>query len=409
MSDGASPRRILTVVGGGVHVCTLAEALAAHPDLPELELRLVATNGPRLDVIGTHLAALVAQRRAGWTVSWGTDVDRGVEGADAVVLLVRVGGSVARSHDERFPTLVGLVGDEGIGPGGMANAWRTVPVIEHIAGRIRVGAPDALVANMVAPLGVTTSVVAAAGLRVAGVCELPAMTWAALEHHVAAVSRERFRARCGFGGVNHLSWFWPTTDWAADVLHDAAIAAKLVDPVTWHEFGGVPMPYFYRVVAPDRGRLLGIGQPAGRAEELQELTDAALVAMRAHPGRDVAELRRRPTPWFDQALAPVLVGWFGGVAYEGPLNAVADGRGGVVESMGEVRAARVTVRTPPTPPSAIAASTGVWARIEQLVVRASVDRDRAALADAMALLPFELTIAQRNTLVDAVTCEAVAS
>jgi 6-phospho-beta-glucosidase len=64
------------------------------------------------------------------------DLDRTVEGADYVLVQIRVGGQEARLADETIPLACGCVGQETTGAGGLAKALRTVPVVLEIARRV---------------------------------------------------------------------------------------------------------------------------------------------------------------------------------------------------------------------------------------------------------------------------------
>ena len=80
-------------------------------------------------------------RRAGWS---GTvtphrgDRDEALEGADFVIVQLRVGGNqAARFQDETIPLRFGCIGQETTGAGGFAKALRTVPVVLELAERDR--------------------------------------------------------------------------------------------------------------------------------------------------------------------------------------------------------------------------------------------------------------------------------
>ena len=73
-----------------------------------------------------------------------SDLDAGVDGADAVLLQLRVGGQAARNQDETWPLECGCVGQETTGAGGLAKALRTVPVVLDIAERVRRAQPGRL-------------------------------------------------------------------------------------------------------------------------------------------------------------------------------------------------------------------------------------------------------------------------
>src|SRR5262245_21434788 len=127
----------VAVLGGGVAAATLCDALAGHdgPDRP-LSIRLAARRWERVARIARHASLRVATPRPAWRVEAKTEVTEAIRGADLIVSLIRVGGAAARDWDERFPVEFGQVGDEGLGLGGVANAWRSVPLMDRLAGTI---------------------------------------------------------------------------------------------------------------------------------------------------------------------------------------------------------------------------------------------------------------------------------
>ena len=62
-----------------------------------------------------------------------TDRDAAIDGADFVLIQLRVGGQAARLVDETLPPRFGLIGQETTGAGGFAKALRTVPVVLDLA------------------------------------------------------------------------------------------------------------------------------------------------------------------------------------------------------------------------------------------------------------------------------------
>lgn len=377
---GPGARRRLVVVGAGVHAATFVDSLADRDDVPDLDVVVLARDPGRLATIVDHIDARLRRARPGWTVAGSTDPGSALVGADAVLLALRIGGLTARALDERFPAEFGFVGDEGLGPGGIANAWRTVGPLGELADVIAAFAPAAFVVNLVAPLGITTRVLGDRGLDVVGACELPGV----IARRLAGAAGADVVDRAGFGGLNHISWFWPVGGDATS-LRNAAEAVGLVDRSTWDRFGGVPMPYWYRVVDPLAGERLGVRQPAGRAEHLVEITDAALSAMAAAPGVPVEALRSRPTPWFDEAVSPILAARFGGREFRGTLNvrngdlwpalhptAVVEVRASVTDTL--VRAEPVIAA-----PAAIERAMVSAADLEDAVYAAAVHQDLALL------------------------------
>src|SRR5437868_14752829 len=99
-------------------------------------------------------------------------VEKGVAGASAVLLQLRVGGQAARNVDETLPLRCGCVGQETTGAGGLAKALRTVPVVLDIAARICEQAPDAWIVDFTNPVGIATRALLREGQRASGLCNV---------------------------------------------------------------------------------------------------------------------------------------------------------------------------------------------------------------------------------------------
>ncbi|HKE37315.1 MAG TPA: hypothetical protein VKB39_07780, partial [Candidatus Baltobacteraceae bacterium] len=74
--------------------------------------------------------------------------------ADLIIVQARYGGYTARRHDETFPLEFGIPGDEGLGPGGLANAWRSWPQLSQLLRRVVDAQPDVNILLLTAPLGI---------------------------------------------------------------------------------------------------------------------------------------------------------------------------------------------------------------------------------------------------------------
>ena len=377
-------RPVIAIVGGGVYVPRLCTLLArALPDGGTV--RLSARRVDRLAAIARYAAARVA---APWSVTAAASLEECVDGADAIVLLVRVGGLAARAHDEQFPEAFGLVGDEGLGPGGFANGFRTAPVLAEMARTIRRCSPDALVCNLVAPLGITTRVLLEEGLNAIGVCELPAATLGQL-----AAGRVDDGVTFGYAGLNHVGWFWDVARNGRDLLAEA-VTRGLVDGNTLRQAGAAPLRYYYEVFDREAGGRLGLERKSGRAHRLATLAEDALARfMRNEEGRAQDS---RPTPWFDEALLPVLVAHAQNQPYEGFLN-VSNGGGFVpelpAESVVEVRARLSDGRVdaePVTCPAEVSRFLRSVAQAEMLAYAAARERSDTLLHEALRALPLSI-------------------
>jgi 6-phospho-beta-glucosidase len=196
----------ITVVGAGsTYTPELVEGFARRADrLPIDELVLLDIDPERLEVVGG-----LAQRmldRLGWTgrVTLTGDRDAAIDGADFVLLQLRVGGQAARLVDETLPLRYGVIGQETTGAGGFAKALRTVPrVLELAELTAKRAAKDAWIVDFTNPVGIVTQALIDDGHRALGLCNV-AIT---LQRRLAArfnVSPDRVALE--HVGLNHLSW-----------------------------------------------------------------------------------------------------------------------------------------------------------------------------------------------------------
>src|SRR6201986_2833222 len=87
------------------------------------------------------------------TLTTTTDLEPALDGVDAVLLQLRVGGQAARHQDETWPLECGGIGQETTGAGGLARALRTVPVVLDLAEQVRAAAPEAWIVDFTNPVG----------------------------------------------------------------------------------------------------------------------------------------------------------------------------------------------------------------------------------------------------------------
>ena len=193
----------LTLIGGaGFRVPQVIEAVARSG--PVDELALVDTDPGRLRTMLDVAAQLPAAR--GLKLTAGTNLAEGLVGTDFVFCAIRVGGAAGRVADERVALDLGVLGQETTGPGGLAYALRTVPVMQQIARTVRAVAPQAWFVNFTNPAGIITeSLRPILGDRVVGICDTPI----GLMRRAAAAVGAGDRAdslRYDYVGLNHLGW-----------------------------------------------------------------------------------------------------------------------------------------------------------------------------------------------------------
>jgi len=267
----------LAVVGGGsTYTPEVIDGLVRlRAQLPVDDLYLHDTNEQRLQTVAGLAQRMLARAGHPARIVTTSDLDEATEGADAVLIQIRVGGQAARMTDEAVPLACACLGQETTGFGGLAKALRTVPVVLEIADTARRRAPDAWIVDFTNPVGIVTKGLLDAGHRAVGLCSA-AMVFQ--RHFAKVLDVEPDRIELDHLGLNHLTWevgvrldgedALPTLlsdEHAERVARATGLAAPLVQ-----RLGTVPsyyLHYFYEhdaVVAEQR-------QTTSRAEVVSEI------------------------------------------------------------------------------------------------------------------------------------------
>jgi 6-phospho-beta-glucosidase len=197
--------KIAVIGGGSTYTPELIEGFVRRADrLPIDELVLLDIDLDRLNVVGGLAQRMLAY--LDWTgrLTLTGDRDSAIDGADFVLIQLRVGGSATRLVDETLPPRFGVIGQETTGAGGFAKALRTVPVVLDLADLVgRRAAPGAWIVDFTNPVGIVTQALLDHGHRALGLC------------NVAINIQRTIAERLGVGfdevalehvGLNHLSW-----------------------------------------------------------------------------------------------------------------------------------------------------------------------------------------------------------
>ncbi|GAA2481090.1 6-phospho-beta-glucosidase [Actinocorallia cavernae] len=283
----------LTVVGGGsTYTPELVDGFARLRDtLPVEELVLVDPDAERLEPVGGLARRIFARQGHGGRIVTTADLDAGIDGADAVLLQLRVGGQAARRQDETWPLECGCVGQETTGAGGLAKALRTVPVVLDIAERVRRSNPRAWIIDFTNPVGIVTRALLHAGHRAVGLC------------NVAIGLQRKFADRLGVTpqdvhlahvGLNHLTWETavrlggPEGENVLPKLlaeHGDAIADDLRLPRALLDRLGVVPSYYLRYFYAHDEVVRELRSKPSRAEEVARM-ERELLAMYGDPALD---------------------------------------------------------------------------------------------------------------------------
>src|SRR3954451_1338880 len=308
--------KIAVVGGGSTYTPELVDGLGRMRDvLPVDELVLVDPAADRLELVGDFGRRILARLGHPARLTTTSELEPALDGVDAVLLQLRVGGQAARLEDETWPLECDSVGQETTGAGGFAKALRTVPGVLDIAERVRAAAPDAWIIDFTNPVGIVTRALLEEGHRAVGLC------------NVAIGSQRRFAAfldvppealELDHVGLNHLTWERAARVDGVDRLpellkeHVDEIASSVgLPPSLLLSLGVVPSYYLRYFYAHDEVVREQLSAPS-RAAEVAEI-ERRLLELYADPGLDEkpALLEQRGGAFYSEAavqLAAALLG-----------------------------------------------------------------------------------------------------
>lgn len=401
----------LAIVGGGsTYTPELIDGFT-RTDLPLDEVHLVDPDETRLAPVAGIAQRMLARAGHPARIVPTTDLVAGVEGADAVLLQLRVGGQDTRRQDETWPHDVHCIGQETTGPGGFAKALRTVPVVLRIADVVRERAnPDAWIVDFTNPVGIVTRALLQAGHRAVGLC------------NVAIGFQRRFAAALGVRpddvslghvGLNHLTWERSVVvdrqdrlpGMLAEHLGDLAEEVELA-PALLAQLGMVPSYYLRYYYAHDEVLAEQLREPT-RAEAVKAIEDE-LLALYADPSVDTKPeaLERRGGAFYSEAAVELLDAMRGtagpprvvNLRNEGTLPFLPDDH--VIEVPARFTGGRFVAEPVAPLPDDIAALVAAVTGYERLALDAAVRGGRDRVLRAMRAHPLVLQHDRAEKLTD---------
>ena len=289
--------KLAIIGGGGFRVPLVYQALTSGEPLID-EISLYDTSPARMGVIENVLSQLEPARHP-VRVRATTVLDESLAGADFVFSAIRVGGLRGRIADERAALSLGLIGQETTGPGGIAYALRTIPVAMHLARRVLSVAPAAFVVNFTNPAGVITEAMRdVLGDRVIGICDTPSGLGARLAGLFGAPLDE---VRLDYAGLNHLGWLRAAHYRGRDLVAEALAADEALNGLEeaqilgadWiRTLGMIPNEYLYYYYCARESLHVAREGTRTRGEFLHSQQEGFYREAAAHPAQALAAWRR---------------------------------------------------------------------------------------------------------------------
>jgi 6-phospho-beta-glucosidase len=396
---GGSRVKIAVVGGGSTYTPELVSGLSRERERIDVrELVLHDIDQERREVVGGLARRMLEAQGFDGRLEVTDDLDRAVDGADFVLIQIRVGGQEARLSDETVPLACGCIGQETTGAGGLAKALRTVPVVLGIAERMRERAADgAWIIDFTNPVGIVTRALLDGGHRALGLCNV-AIGFQRSFARLLGVAPTR--VQIDQVGLNHLSWVRFVRLDGGDVLsellaahgdeiaQDVGLRRALLD-----ELGVIPsyyLHYFYahdQVLADQRD---GVPRAATVAEIEREL-----LQMYRDPGltEKPALLEKRGGAFYSEAAIGLVASLAGKT---GEVHVVDVRNGGTVEGLADDDVVEVPARIdgggaaplaqPPVAPELLGLIQHV-AAYERLAARAASTGDRRLVHKALLAHP----------------------
>ena len=208
--------KVAVVGGGSTYTPELVDSMCDHEDRMVIDdLVLLDPDEQRRSAVGGLSERIL--RRRGWagTLSSTDDPHAALEGADFVVVQLRIGGQAARHGDETLPVGYGCLGQETTGAGGLAKALRTVPTVLELAEETAVrGNPGAWFVDFTNPVGIVTQALLDDGHRAVGLCNVAIWAQRRLGHYLGV---DPDGVEVEHVGLNHLTWIRSARTAGSDV------------------------------------------------------------------------------------------------------------------------------------------------------------------------------------------------
>lgn len=245
--------KIAIIGGAGVRVPLLVGGLA-RSDMRISDIALFDVDQSRQQII----AALAAQMAPGLRISSEQSAESAIEGSAFVITSIRVGGAAQRAKDEAIAIAHDVVGQETVGPVGLAMAVRTIPAMVEYGRLVSRLAPRAWLINFSNPVSIITQAVhQATDARLIGICDTPMEMFEDAAH---ALGLPATVCSYDYFGLNHLGWLRDVLFEGEGQLHRiwnddekllAAYRSPLFEPERLRRLKLLPTEYLYYYYRPE--------------------------------------------------------------------------------------------------------------------------------------------------------------
>lgn len=225
----------IALIGAGSHFgWTLSRDMLALPALQDATFALCDIDREKLDLTSEFVSKTISANGLGAQVESSTERRDVLDGADFVVTSISVGGPAYASTPFRWemevPRKYGVdqsVADT-IGPGGVFRFLRTAAVQYAVCEDMRQLCPGALLLNYTNPMCMLTWIHSEAGIANVGLCHSVQHTHRQISGYVGLEAED---TRVRVAGINHQAWFLEFTQNGRDLYPQ--LREAMDDAETW--------------------------------------------------------------------------------------------------------------------------------------------------------------------------------
>jgi len=199
----------IVLIGAGSHVFSrhLITDIVSYPELRDCTISLMDVAQEPLDLITAFARKLVQQHGFNTKIEATTNRRQALDGADYVMVAIRVGGQQATQAEKEIPLKYGInqaIADTS-GPGGVFYGSRHVAEILDICRDMAELCPQAWLLNYTNPMAIISWAVSDyTKIKNVGLCHSVPNTTAELARYIGAPYEE---ISYWVAGINHMAWF----------------------------------------------------------------------------------------------------------------------------------------------------------------------------------------------------------
>ncbi len=306
-SNGAM-ERIAILGGSSVYIPEFIYA-AISRNLSIKEFVLFAPPSRKLEVVARFCQRLIDKSGFPAKVIPCSELAEAVAGARIILNHIRVGGWQARMRDEMLPRSFDMLGGDAMGPGGIANALRTLPIVFDYAQQIEECNPHAIFINMTNPMGIVVeALIKYSRLKTIGVCELPTVYC----KKVAALLQNVPDIHVDYLGLYHFGWIQDVrVDNRSRMSHLLEMLEARPDDDFDYDlielFRMIPTPATSAYFRRDEMLKKQQGCLPSRSEILFEAEKQILALYENEHLNEIPELtRQRNAVWYEEIIIPLI-------------------------------------------------------------------------------------------------------